>query len=356
MKTTSSLFGIFVITFGLLVIEPVNGEVFVLSIPSSPYPIPTNAVVGEFTTSGETVDASLIQQSSTTYNWNNGGLAYDGNGHLFVGTGNAVGEYTTAGTVVNSSLISSLNDVFSIVVDGGHLFVIWETTEYVPYVAEFSTNGTPINVSLISLNGKNGVSLRGDGNGHLFLLTGSTIEEYATSGAALYLPLVNFSSYCNAFAVDKSGYIYADNGNGGVSKYTMTGTLVDASLISGLPSSLSDITVDANGNVFLLMGNSIAEYSSSGLLIKSSIISGLQGYSLVVTPSLHPSVNLIKAVVPTFSDLLAGTNYQLQVSSDLVNWTNQGSSFTATNSSMVYPRYFNVNNWNQLFFRLQVAP
>jgi hypothetical protein len=62
------------------------------------------------------------------------------------------------------------------------------------------------------------------------------------------------------------------------------------------------------------------------------------------------------AVTPSFNHLLLGTNYQLQVSSDFTTWTNQGSPFTATNSSIIYPQYFDVDNWNQLFFRLQVSP
>jgi len=69
-----------------------------------------------------------------------------------------------------------------------------------------------------------------------------------------------------------------------------------------------------------------------------------------------PRVNLIKAVKPAFSYLSLGTNYQMQISGDLNNWTNHGAAFTATNSSMVYPQYFDVENWGSLFFRLQVAP
>jgi hypothetical protein len=67
-------------------------------------------------------------------------------------------------------------------------------------------------------------------------------------------------------------------------------------------------------------------------------------------------VNLVKAVKPSFDYLRLGSNYQLQVSADLNTWTNQGSAFTATNTSMVYPQYWDVANWNQLFFRLQLAP
>lgn len=69
-----------------------------------------------------------------------------------------------------------------------------------------------------------------------------------------------------------------------------------------------------------------------------------------------PQVSLIKAVKPAFSNLLPGTSYQLQVSTDLTTWTNTGSVFTATNSSMVYPQYFDVDNWGELFFRLQLTP
>lgn len=67
-----------------------------------------------------------------------------------------------------------------------------------------------------------------------------------------------------------------------------------------------------------------------------------------------PVIGLIKSVKPSFSYLSVGTNYQLQVSADLSKWTNQGSVFTATNGTMVYPQYFDVDNWNQLFFRLQI--
>ena len=69
-----------------------------------------------------------------------------------------------------------------------------------------------------------------------------------------------------------------------------------------------------------------------------------------------PFVNLIKAVKPALFGLSLGTNYQLQVSGNLLSWTNQGAPFIATNSSMVYPQYWGVNNWGQLFFRVQVSP
>ena len=66
-----------------------------------------------------------------------------------------------------------------------------------------------------------------------------------------------------------------------------------------------------------------------------------------------PIVNIQKAVYLTSNNLWAGTNYQVQASTDLINWTNQGSVFTATNSTWHSTNYWDVANWNQLFFRLQ---
>jgi hypothetical protein len=85
-------------------------------------------------------------------------------------------------------------------------------------------------------------------------------------------------------------------------------------------------------------------------------LSASEAHQLYVYESQLAIVSLIKAVKPSFSDLILTTNYQLQVSTDMINWTNQGTPFTATNTSMVYPQYFDVGNWNSLFFRLQVAP
>jgi hypothetical protein len=65
------------------------------------------------------------------------------------------------------------------------------------------------------------------------------------------------------------------------------------------------------------------------------------------------SISIQKAVYLTSSTLKTSTNYQLQVSSDLLSWTNYGSVFTATNSSWRTTNYWDVANWSQLFFRLQ---
>jgi hypothetical protein len=69
-----------------------------------------------------------------------------------------------------------------------------------------------------------------------------------------------------------------------------------------------------------------------------------------------PIINIQKAVYLTSNNLRTGSNYVLQATSDLVNWTNQGSVFTSTTNYWRSTNYWDVANWNQLFFRLQAAP
>lgn len=69
-----------------------------------------------------------------------------------------------------------------------------------------------------------------------------------------------------------------------------------------------------------------------------------------------PAFQIKKAVYLSDNSLYVGSNYQIQVSTDLTNWTNSGSPFTATSSFWSSTNFWPVDNWNQLFFRLQVAP
>ncbi|MCX5880340.1 MAG: LamG domain-containing protein, partial [Deltaproteobacteria bacterium] len=67
-----------------------------------------------------------------------------------------------------------------------------------------------------------------------------------------------------------------------------------------------------------------------------------------------PRVNLMKAIKPSFSNLMLNTNYQLQVSADGSTWYDQGMPFSATSTEMDYPSFYDVDDWNQLLFKLQV--
>jgi hypothetical protein len=130
-------------------------------------------------------------------------------------------------------------------------------------------------------------------------------------------------------------------------------------------NSVPDDTILVSPGYPLNTAIGIYDYSPSPYLGFNGEMDGLRIYNRALSNAevqqlyqseAPPAVSIIKAVKPAFSSLWVGTNYQLQVSGDLANWTNQGSPFAATNSSMIYPQYWDVDNWGRFFFRLQIAP
>jgi len=114
-----------------------------------------------------------------------------------------------------------------------------------------------------------------------------------------------------------------------------------------------------NKSLIIYVNNSL-QYSyygplfSGGYLVFTSRYAGstaqidnLRIYELAST------LNIRKAVYVDLGSLTVGSNYQFQVSSDLLNWTNQGSPFTATDTYWRSTNYWDVENWNELFFRLK---
>ena len=103
-----------------------------------------NGNIGEYTTGGMTVNASLISgvYSDSSY------IAISGN-DLFLGSegGNLVGEYTTSGATVNASLIPGLLYATGIAISGNDLFV---ANTNPGTVGEYTTSGATVNASLIT--------------------------------------------------------------------------------------------------------------------------------------------------------------------------------------------------------------
>ncbi len=70
--------------------------------------------------------------------------------------------------------------------------------------------------------------------------------------------------------------------------------------------------------------------------------------------SLIPAVlNIRTAVFLDSTTLEVGTSYQIQTSTNLLNWANYGAPFTATNSSWESSDIWKANRTGQLHFRLQ---
>ena len=201
-----------------------------------------NGTVGEYTTSGAVINASLITTGITPF-----GITISGN-QLFVcngdggglGTSGTVGEYTlgaTPGTITSSNpaLITGLADPGGCAVSGSDLFVEDYATGL---VGEYATDGTPINTALVSgLAHPEAIAISGS---DLFVTSAddNTIGEYTLTGATANASLVSgLSSPCG---LDISGNdLFVDNaGNGSVGEYTTTGETVNAALVTGLTDTI----------------------------------------------------------------------------------------------------------------------
>lgn len=103
----------------------------------------SSATLGEYTTSGSTVNTQLVSGLDGPI-----AVAASGN-YLFVVNANSetVGKYTTSGATVNASLISGLGGPIDIAISGNDLFLANSGNNE---VGEYTTSGATVNASLIS--------------------------------------------------------------------------------------------------------------------------------------------------------------------------------------------------------------
>lgn len=219
-------------------------------------------------------------------------------------TAQDIGEYETSGITVNSDLVSGsgtfpagANYVSSVAVSGSNIFVANSNTGT---IGEYSTSGQTINANLITgLSDPAGIAISGS---QLFVanINGGTIGEYtlgATPGtvASSNPSLVSGLQEPDSIAVSGSN-LYVAGLAGPVGEYTTSGGVVNASLLSGLsggsqfgfPTYFSEV-VASGSDLFLLDPNSgiIGEYTTGGATVKQSLITGLSApQGIVVSDSV----------------------------------------------------------------------
>lgn len=253
--------------------------------------------VGEYSTSGVSVNTSFITPGATGYwDWGFAGSQSD----LFVTNGinmDTVAEYSTSGGLVNSSLITGLACVQAMAVSGNDLFVYNGST-----IGEYTTSGAVVNASLITgLSGNclGGLAVSGD---DIFVDDYGTgkVAEYTTSGLLVNASLVSGLWYPEGLTVSGSDLFVANYNT--VGEYTTSGAVVNSALVTsvgndciyGLSVSGSDLFLsDYNGTV--------GEYTTSGGVVNSALLTGLNDPEAVYVDSA-----LGVPEPATWSSLIAG--------------------------------------------------
>ena len=238
------------------------------------------STVGEYTTSGATVNMELISGLDEP-----AGVALEGS-DLFVAniSGNTVGEYTTSGATVNTELIRGLDRPSGVAVEGPDLYVANQSGRT---VGEYTTSGATVNAELIKgLGFLNGVAV--DGSDLYVTNQDGTVGEYTTSGATVNAELIKGLDEPEGVAVDSSDLYVANGGNGTVGEYTTSGATVNGKLISGLGHPYGVALDSTDLYVTDVIANTVGEYTTSGATVNAELIKGLDepfGVALAASPA-----------------------------------------------------------------------
>jgi hypothetical protein len=140
-------------------------------------------------------------------------------------------------------------------------------------IAEFTRTGATVNDSLISgLNNPQAMAISGS---DIFVtLNDGTVAEYSTGGATLHAALISGLTSPGAIAVSGSDLFVqstASDESEQIGEYTLTGSPVNTSLISGLSTSYSGFATNGS-DLFVMTGTGVAEYTTSGSLVNSAFI------------------------------------------------------------------------------------
>jgi hypothetical protein len=284
MKDAKLCFGIILMAIGMVA----RGQLYVVNSAGGYFGGPS--YLGEYTTSGDTVNATLIQGLGLSW-----GMTWDGGDNLYVAQTSGVGQYTTSGATVNSSLISVAGEAEAVALDGkGHVFVY---DALLHTIGEYTTSGATVNASFITgLPGNGFASMVCDGR-YLFVCNSSgydsEIEAYfASTGGLISTSFINLGPNpgATALALDGKGDLFVGYAPPGhdytIGEFKTTGATVNASLIS---TGLNDPFGLAISGDYLFVANeragTIGEFTTSGVPINTALVTGLNNpMGLVVVP------------------------------------------------------------------------
>ncbi len=248
--------------------------------------------IGEYTTSGIPINASLVQGLTQP-----AGLAVSGS-DIFVANYHfgTIGEYTTSGETINKSLISGLTDPAAIVVVGSNLYIL---SGYTGAVAEYTTSGELENPALVSgaPNSKDqegcGITASGD---NLFVCGGNSVFEITVAGSTVggFLSGAGSVQYLTGISVEGANVFVTGLNPDAIGKYTISGATVNSQLADvDFPNGIAAFGPDLFVTQSYPAG--VCEYTTGGTTVNSSLIHGFSDpWGIVVVADVpEPNITLL---------------------------------------------------------------
>jgi hypothetical protein len=248
-----------------------------------------DGTIGEYTTSGATVNATLVTGLSEP-----AGIAVSGPDIFVVNDGSgSIGEYTTSGSTVNASLVSGLSEPVGIAMSGSDLFVANQESGT---IGEYTTSGATVNASLIS-----GLSEPG----------GICVEPSEAVAPATQLAFAVRPASITAGDAIPTIDVDVEDGKGNV--VTTDDSQVTLSVAKG-PSSAPNgtLTAQAVNGVATFSGISLSTAGTYTLMASDGALKTATSKPFVIAPA---AASLVYVGLPT-SPVTAGKSIKIKVEAE----------------------------------------
>ena len=243
--------------------KPVLGNIFV-AVPGSGGTVFFPGIIGEYTNSGATVNASLITVSIAPDGVNQIAVS-DGFVYVVNRTAGTIGKYTTSGATIDPALISGLDGPVDVEVSGGFIYVAEGGKNR---VGKYTNSGATVNASLITgLVVASGLAVSGT---DLFVgdrvHNQAAVGHYTTSGDTIDKAFLtgDFLQAGGPNDVEVSGSnLFVDYSSGDdafLAKYNVNGKLITPDLIG----SCGSVIAISGTDIFMTFGDSVSKFTTSG--------------------------------------------------------------------------------------------
>src|SRR6266496_552858 len=224
-----------------------------------------------------------------------------------LGSPGFIREYTTSGALVNPMLISGLERPGPIAVSDGKLFVVDKDDPLTSHIGLYTTSGTTVNPELIpGLGQVLGFAVSGD----FLYVSGvsadtftNAVSKYTISGKLVNRFLITGGSAGIAISGDQLFVTFSSFDHSRVGEYTTTGQVVNRNLITGNGFDLGAHIAVSGEKVFLsdALGGPVAEYTTSGALVNGGFINTFSAGDLVTSGDRLFVDNLSKNTISEYT-------------------------------------------------------